>query len=294
MIDMPAALQAKLDEGATTLAWCWVVTRRDALSFGFTDHDRALTVAGVACEPDSGFTPGETRSEAGFAPARAAVFGALNSDRIAASDLDNGVWDGAQIALYRVDWSDPALFFKAFTGEIGAVTRGEHGFEAEVSGLSARLDRLVTRVFSRTCDAELGDGRCGVDLQAGGFTDPVTVLDVISAGAVRLSGVEGRSSGWFAEGVLDWTSGANAGARARVTSHRLEAGGAVVELDPVPAAPVQAGDAATLTAGCDKRFSTCRAKFANAENFRGCPHMPGNDVLLAPVSRSDVRDGSRR
>lgn len=294
MIDMPAALQAKLDEGATTLAWCWVITRRDDAVFGFTDHDAPLTVAGTACEPESGLSPGGARSEAAFSPARAAVFGALNSDRINVADLDNGVWDGARVEVYRVDWSEPDLFFKAFTGEIGAVKRGETGFEAEVAGLSARLDRLITRVFSRTCDAELGDARCGVDLEAGGWRDAASVTAVNSPSAVQVAGVATRPAGWFADGVLEWTSGANEGARSRIAAHRIGAGGAVIELEPAPAAPSQPGDAAILTAGCDKRFSTCRIKFANGDNFRGCPHMPGNDVLLRPVSREAIRDGSRR
>ncbi len=34
-----------------------------------------------------------------------------------------------------------------------------------------------------------------------------------------------------------------------------------------------------LTEGCDKRFATCRTRFANSENFRGEPHLPGNDLL---------------
>ena len=37
----------------------------------------------------------------------------------------------------------------------------------------------------------------------------------------------------------------------------------------------------TVTAGCDKHLATCRAKFANTVNFRGFPHMPGNDFVLA-------------
>ena len=35
-----------------------------------------------------------------------------------------------------------------------------------------------------------------------------------------------------------------------------------------------------MTAGCDKRFSTCRGTFANVANFRGFPHMPGNDFVI--------------
>jgi uncharacterized phage protein (TIGR02218 family) len=35
-----------------------------------------------------------------------------------------------------------------------------------------------------------------------------------------------------------------------------------------------------LSQGCDRRFATCRERFGNAVNFRGEPHLPGNDLLL--------------
>ena len=40
-----------------------------------------------------------------------------------------------------------------------------------------------------------------------------------------------------------------------------------------------------IIAGCDKRFETCRTKFANHVNFRGFPYMPGNDAAQAGPQR---------
>ena len=37
-------LQAHLDDSTTTLAWCWRIVRADTTSFGFTDHDRTLSL----------------------------------------------------------------------------------------------------------------------------------------------------------------------------------------------------------------------------------------------------------
>jgi uncharacterized phage protein (TIGR02218 family) len=294
MIDIPAALQAKLDAGATTLAWCWVLTRTDEHVAGFTDHDRPLTVAGVRCEPASGFSAGSARVETGSSPARAAVFGALNSDRIDEADLDNGLWDRAQVALYRVDWSEPDLFFKTFTGALGAVSRTTSGFEAEVSGLSAALNAKIGRVFSRRCDAELGDARCGVDIAGGGFEHSVSVSAVINAASLRVDGAPAKAGGWFKLGVLRWTTGPNAGASHRVRADQISGATRVLELDPVPAKSPVSGDTAMLIAGCDKRFETCRSKFSNGLNFRGCPHMPGNDLLLRHAGSESIRDGGAR
>ena len=44
MKTLSAALQAHLDSGTTTLAWCWRIERADGVVFGFTDHDRPLDV----------------------------------------------------------------------------------------------------------------------------------------------------------------------------------------------------------------------------------------------------------
>ena len=41
------------------------------------------------------------------------------------------------------------------------------------------------------------------------------------------------------------------------------------------------GHSFTVTAGCDKQFATCQAKFNNPVNFRGFPHIPGNDFVTA-------------
>jgi len=47
------------------------------------------------------------------------------------------------------------------------------------------------------------------------------------------------------------------------------------------------GTRVSVTAGCDKQFATCRGVFANAANFRGFPHMPGDDFVMQYA----VRDG---
>ena len=57
---------------------------------------------------------------------------------------------------------------------------------------------------------------------------------------------------------------------------------------------VAVGDAFAVTAGCDKQFTTCKAKFANAVNFRGFPYMPGNDAILTYPTGGDALDGGSR
>jgi uncharacterized phage protein (TIGR02218 family) len=59
----------------------------------------------------------------------------------------------------------------------------------------------------------------------------------------------------------------------------LAVDGDIVRLRDLPRADVVPGCTVELREGCDKRFQTCVSRFANAANFRGEPHLPGNDLL---------------
>ena len=65
----------------------------------------------------------------------------------------------------------------------------------------------------------------------------------------------------------------------------------VVELWRAPSAPLVPDDVFDIYAGCDKRADTCRAKFANFPNFRGFPHIPGDDWMSAYPNSNEVHDG---
>jgi len=53
----------------------------------------------------------------------------------------------------------------------------------------------------------------------------------------------------------------------------------VIRMRDVPRAGVSPGCTVELREGCDKRLQTCVSRFGNAANFRGEPHLPGNDLL---------------
>ena len=85
--------------------------------------------------------------------------------------------------------------------------------------------------------------------------------------------------GFFDVGVITWTSGANAGLKREVKLYTVSPNAVVLYL-PMPA-DIQPGDGFTMTAGCDKAFAVCRDTFDNIRNFRGEPHVPGNDLMFA-------------
>ena len=87
------ALRAHLDEGTTTLSWCWRISRTDGVTLGFTDHDRVLTFDGTAFEPESGFAASEVRSGSDLSVDAQDAEGVLTSDRITETDIIDGRWE---------------------------------------------------------------------------------------------------------------------------------------------------------------------------------------------------------
>ena len=138
---LPAGLQAHLDSGVTTLCWCWKVERADGMVLGFTDHDRALTLAGVTYEPDSGFAASELRSNSDLSVDAQDAEGVLTSDRITETDILDGRWDNARIEVRRVNWADTAQNILMRCGNIGQLRRGKAAFVAEVRSLAHVLNQ---------------------------------------------------------------------------------------------------------------------------------------------------------
>jgi uncharacterized phage protein (TIGR02218 family) len=291
MKPLDPALQAHLDNGTTTLAWCWRITRADGISFGFTDHDRTLSFEGTAFEPESGFAASEIRAGSDLSVDAQDAEGVLSSDRITEIDIIDGRWDAAEVELWRANWADTSQRVLMRRGAVGQIRRGRMAFVAEVRSLAHVLGQTVGRTFQAGCDAALGDARCGVDLDAAAFRGTGTVVDLLRDRAFTASGLSGFTSRWFAFGTVTWTSGANTGRRAEVLGHDLVDGVAILTLLEAPVRTVTEGNNFIIQAGCDKRIETCSAKFANVANFRGFPHIPGQDTILRYASRDGGHEG---
>lgn len=291
MRQLPPELQAHLDTGATTLCQCWRIATRDGRVLGFTDHDCMITFEGVAFEPGTGFTGTAMEQSVGLSVDSQDVSGILKSGALEEADLAAGVYDDAEIGIWLVNWQAPEQRALLRSGNLGEVTRGALAFTAEVRGLAHRLNQTHGRLFQYTCDAEPGDSRCGVDVDDAQFSSLAEVISVADERRLTVAGLEGFPPGWFEQGLAVVQDGQGADLQYRIRSHAADAVSVVLELDERPARAFLAGNILKVIAGCDKRFDTCRAKFSNAINFRGFPHMPGDDfVTYYPVPGEGASD----
>lgn len=260
----------------TTLATCWEVTRRDGSIFGFTDFDKDLTVDSLLYQARSGYTRSAIHTIANLAVDNLDIESAIDSETLSAADLRAGVWDGATVEIFLVNWANLAngkIILKR--GTIGEVELKDTVFRAELRGLSQALSQQIVELYTPDCRADLGDTRCKVNLAA------LTVTGAVSAVTDRRSFADSSRSesvNHWNGGLLIWTSGANVGRKMEVKA--FGSGGAFTLFLPMPSI-VAVGDNYSLRPGCDKKFSTCKDRYSNVKNFRGEPNVPGNDQVLA-------------
>lgn len=278
-----AGLVTHHGEAVQTRAWCWKITRRDAQVFGFTSLDVSLSIGGVTYEASTGFTPSAIDGKADLSVPNLEVVGLLDSASITEDDLLAGRWDGAAVEIFEVNYRDLTQgSMNLRSGTIGTVSAGRSAFTAELRGLAQKLQQALGRVFTPSCQAQLGDAECQVDL--GPLTVTGTVTLATSARAFTDSS-RAEAADYFGAGLITWTGGDNDGLQMEV---RTFSAGAFELALPMPYA-IAVGDTYSLVPGCRKRAITdCKTKFNNIVNFRGHPYVPGNDKVLGNAGLASV------
>ncbi|WP_082181884.1 DUF2163 domain-containing protein [Aestuariivita boseongensis] len=292
---LPLELQAHLQGGETTLCRCWAITRRDGVTFGFTDHDLPLNFEGVSFKPDTGLTAYAVQQSTGLSVDNTEALGVLSDAGLREADIEAGRFDGAEVRAWLVNWAEPDQRWLQFRGSIGEIKRAGGAFEAELRGLTEALNAPMGRAYQKPCTAVLGDRQCRFDLSQAGYSHEIAVDRITADGALQWDGLDGFLPDWFARGRLNVLSGAAQGLWAAIKAdQQTDAGREIVLWSPLRAR-LQPGDLVQLQAGCDKRSETCRQKFDNYLNYQGFPDIPGEDWLVAvPRSGNPNTGGSRR
>ncbi|MEX1180785.1 MAG: DUF2163 domain-containing protein [Cucumibacter sp.] len=291
MRTLDAGFAAHVESGATTLATCWRLIRTDGVVMGFTDHDVTLNFDGTDFSPRAGFDGSEIASRLGPEIDTSEVVGVIAGEAITEADIRLGRYGRARVETWRVNWRDTSVRHLVRADTIGEIVEEDGVFRAELRSAHAALNVVRGRLYHRSCDAELGDTRCGVDLDDPANWRDVTVAEVIDRHFLLVTGLGDTDPGWSAFGTIAWTTGARTGFTDRIAQQARDDLGDRLGLEADLRGAVAAGDTGRVSAGCDKQFSTCKAKFANADNFRGFPHIPGTDFILKYPKRGDRLDG---
>lgn len=290
-MSVPEQLVAHLQTGATNVCRAWEVRRRDGVRLGFTDHDLDLTFDDLVFHADTGLSSVALEQTTGLSIDNTEAMGALSHVSVSEADIEAGRFDGAEVLAWTVNWADVAQRALRFRGALGEIRRSGGVFKAELTGLTDRLNQPQGRIYQKSCAALLGDAACGFDLDTPGYHWRGFVSSVEDRRVFGFDTFGDFPEGWFDRGRIEAFSGPAQGLVGLAKTDRIIGTRRQIELwEPVRAA-VEVGDEVLVQAGCDRRMETCQAKFDNLLNFRGFPHIPGEDWLMTVPGKGGANNG---
>ena len=187
-----------------------------------------------------------------------------------------GALDGAFVRVetaYVSTWPTVVGTLVTFYGRIGDIDVDRTSATINVlSALELLNIQMPRNLYQSVCLNTVYDGACQAVKASFTVTGSVSGGSSVSGFTTALA----QASGYFEQGVLTFTSGANAGLKRTVNTF---SGGVFSFALPWPYAPL-AGDTFSVFAGCDKTQTTCRTKFANEISFRGFNEIPVPETTM--------------
>jgi uncharacterized phage protein (TIGR02218 family) len=186
-----------------------------------------------------------------------------------------GLFDGAQVQLKRAvmpTYGDTgAGVVTLFSGRVGQINADRAGgVQFTVNSFVELLDQNMPRnLFQSGCIWTLYDDGCTLDQAR--FSQTGSVSSGSTALVLNVS--MPQATGYFDQGKVQFTSGANKGLVIGVRKYVQGSPGALTLLQPLPVTP-GVGDSFLASAGCDKLQATCSDKFNNLSNYLGFPYIP--------------------
>lgn len=286
MKNLDSAFKTALAAKTLTLCWCWQITRVDGLMLGFTSLDLSFVIDGLTYQPFTGFDPGAAQVSEGLEKTDSQTLsGILDVSGISLADIRSGIYSGAKVRRFLVDYSNlplslnlnPAKHLELPQGYLAEQSRNNLGYEIKLKDDLNLLNHQIGETTSKTCRANLGDQKCRKNLAS--FTYNLTVTALESNRVFSISG--GKPDQYFDKGRIKFTSGLNSGLHRDVGFYVL---GKLILYQPLPAA-ISVGDNLIAVAGCIKTELACITKFQNFANFVGEPDIPTTDLAINTPSK---------
>lgn len=262
-------------------ARCWWLRRTDNFNLYLTDHDHKLTLYdGAIYTPVGGLNATAVRKGSALEEQNFEATGVLSSEAITFDDLRAGLFREAEVNEYLVDWlypwAGPLQHARYWITE--TKFDGEK-WTAQVSGIPYWLRFAVGHVYSRNCDADFGDARCGFDATT--VATAVAAIDTIPENRIEFTvsaPFAGSVTGTYDDAVCVFLTGANANLRTRVRTYTVASRGYMRLYLKTPNT-MAAGDTFYLVKDCNKTKAACIA-YSNVVNFRGEESIPGTDKTI--------------
>lgn len=263
----------------TAYCHCWLITRKDNIKKGFTNHDRRLNIEGNLYLPQGSFqATSSTRTSE------------LNSDstelssvftfNITEEDLITEKYKDALVEIFIFDWFSGIKIANIYHGNINGYAIGylpskAQDYQLDVLSIADKLNRNTQIQTSSTCRVKFlsqGLGQCNRPIN--GDVRQTRSVAVTNISGDRLFPDTGIDTS-YAYGTLKFISGKLTGIEIYVSA--VLGASEIVLLYPPPLAP-EIGDQFEITKGCAKNTNACK-DYNNIANFQGEPRLPGIDGI---------------
>jgi uncharacterized phage protein (TIGR02218 family) len=276
------------------IARCWKLTRRDGAVRRFTNHSHSIEAVTSfdpytleTFSPANGANRESFRRQVGASPDSDTIKGFISTSGWTSETARIRLFEDCRVDILDVDWRFPFAgdFYRCVFFMVDVQWSGEE-IEFRLSTISQRAVVAVGRFYDPRCDATLYDSRCGIN-PAGFSSGTRTVTAIPSGGNPRLifdSNNTAQADTFWQDGDLTWLTGNNAttGINVFQVKGSKQADGRMQLWTPTPY-DIEVGDTFSVTAGCNHLLGQhCHPKFANSENHRGFPQLPGYDKIMKP------------
>jgi len=284
-LEASAEFIARLDESPAPLAVLVDWTRTDSVVVAFTEHPEDIVYDGTTYKASTAMIPSDLASSVDKEDDNSQVQMVFNSEDITEEDVRKYRFDDARVRVRVVFWDDLSLGHCQLPGGfLGKISLG-HGmgtFQAEMLALAHALKRKIVELMSPTCRypyvGHLGTCKKPLDGVTADTGEPITTTGCVVSDAgdgfvqFTSSTLAARTDGFYANGRLLWTSGANSGLSCEIKYND----GGLLTLKYPTLFEVELGDEFTAIAGCDFVHTTCINKFNWFVRFGGEALIPGH------------------
>lgn len=274
-----SGLQAHYSQDSVTLARVWRITLTDGSVYRLAKHSADIVIGAETFLSAHVVSDTVIEMTNGFEADVMKITVLLDGVVFAEADIHSGRWSNAVVEVLECNYADTTQGVNSLRrGRLGQWTMTKTAVVFEARPLHSLLGQSVGRQYLGSCDLNLGDAVCGINLAT--FTDGIITNVTVGSSASRAvftSASLTQAAGWFTGGLVTFKSGANLSTpRWEIKAHAT--GGVITLQLPVPNA-IAPGDLFDIQVGCDKSWATCQSKFSNSINFQGFPFIPGMDRL---------------
>lgn len=273
------------------LATCIRIKKADGTKIGFTTNNVAFTYTFITntdgegatdYTPIASFDPSSIASSSDYSVDNLELIGVIDSSYITEQDIEANFYQGCEVVIFKVCPENLAageMIEKI--GTIGNITLKEGRYVFELLSRSSYLKRNIGRITSPTCTIKkFCNALCKLTEASYTHAGHISSAWVFGSTQFDISFTSYTPTvGNFVNGLIRIS---------RTIVYEREIKKITDNGDGTYRAVVREGfpfalsaDAISIVEGCDRTFATCSgSRMNNAVNFRGEPHLPGNDQIL--------------